>query len=192
MTGASSFDPDVALMLGFQSGDDRCFEHLVDRHRQRVFALVYRFLGRRSDAEDIAQDVFLKVYRARESYRPRARFTTWLYVVCRNTCFNIIRDGKGDVLEGTAPVEEAGVPDHRADSPLATALRQERAQVVRDAVDSLPANQRLAVILQRFERLSYQEIAEVLDVTPKAVKSLLHRAKVALHERLRDYVENPE
>lgn len=192
MTGASSFDPDVALMLGFQSGDDRCFEHLVDRHRQRVFALVYRFLGRRSDAEDIAQDVFLKVYRARESYRPRARFTTWLYVVCRNTCFNIIRDGKGDVLEGTAPIEEAGVPDHRADSPLATALRQERAQVVRDAVDSLPANQRLAVILQRFERLSYQEIAEVLDVTPKAVKSLLHRAKVALHERLRDYVENPE
>lgn len=191
-----SFDNDVQLMLRFQDGDDSCFEQLVERHKNRVFNLAYRFLGNHEEAEDIAQEVFIKIYHAKNTYKPQAKFTTWLYIICKNTCFKVLRKKKPVMvsIDNDIRLEDDSVPyqiaDPNAPSSLDSMLNNERALVVKEAIDSLPANQNIAVILYRFDRLSYEEIAQIMGCSVTSVKSLLHRAKVNLKEKLADYFKN--
>ena len=169
-------DPDIGLMLRFQKGDDAAFEELVNKHSRMVLNLVYRYLGDASLAEDAAQDVFVKVYRARSKYSPKAKFTTWLHRISVNHCLNEIRARRprtaGDMDLGNMLEEPSGeIPDRQLS-------RLELQEAVRAAVDALPPSQRMAVILARYEDMSYGEIRDAMGISMEAVKSLLFRAKV--------------
>ncbi len=175
-------DPDVGLMLRFQKGDERAFEELVRRHTRGVLNLVYRYLGDASCAEDVAQDVFVKVYRARKKYQPKAKFSTWLYRIAVNHCLNEIRSRKSQP-SGSAPIEE--LLEEPAPTPPDVPLRQaELRRAVKAAIDGLPENQRMAVILARYQEMSYDEIADAMGMSLEAVKSVLFRAKENLKLRL--------
>ena len=174
MDGSTPFgDPDVALMLRFQAGDEAAFDELVRRHQKAVLNIAWRYCADRALADDLAQEIFVKVWRARGSYQPSARFSTWLYRIAVNRCLNEIRSRpKGAPLPVEETLEEpAGArPDDDLD-------RAEVRDAVRRAVDDLPANQRMAVILSRFHELPYDQIAEAMSVSLEAVKSLLFRAR---------------
>ncbi len=181
----SKNDPDIEVMLRFQGGDEKAFEFLVTKHQRKVLNLIYRYLGNSAQADDAAQEVFMKLYRARHKYTPKAKFSTWLYRITVNHCLNEIRARKSQPAS-VAPIDdlteegETMAPDDR--------IRQgELRQAVKDAIDSLPENQRMAVILARYEEMSYEEIAETMKTSLEAVKSLLHRAKESLQEKLSGY-----
>ena len=182
-------EDDIKLMLRAKDGDEKAFEALVERHQTRVYHLAYRFLGNAEDAQDAAQEAFVKVYQARKTYQPYARFTTWLYTIVKNTCLKALARARPTVsLDEDMGTGEGAMPRQVADpnmpTPAETLRRKEQAELVRRAVDSLPEPQRLAVLLSRFEGMSYEEIAGVLGCSAKAVKSMLHRARLALRERL--------
>lgn len=187
------FDEDIRLMLQFQDGEESCFEQLVERHKNRVFNLAYRFLGNYEEAEDLAQEIFIKVYHAKNTYRPKAKFTTWLYAICKNTCLKKLRKKRPKIvsLHDQIELQEGTVTHQIADShipsPSVLTLNNEQTLVVKEAIDSLPVNQKMAVILYRYDQLSYAEIAKVIGCSIKAVKSLLHRAKINLKEKLAEY-----
>jgi len=188
-------DPDTQLMLRFQAGDEKSFEQLVERNKQKVLNLVYRFLGGWQDSEDIAQEVFIKVYRARKTYKPTAKLITWLYIICKNTCYHELRKRKLKTVSLSAARDQTKdlpghqIADEKAHSPLDSVLKGEEAAAVKAAIDSLPDSQKMALILRKYELLSYQEIAEVMETTERAVKSLLYRAKLGLKERLEKYLK---
>jgi RNA polymerase sigma-70 factor (ECF subfamily) len=183
-------DPDAALMLAFQRGDRAAFETLVGRHRERVFRLAYRYLGDETAADDLAQESFLRVFRSRHTWRPEAKFSTWLYRVTANACLNELRSRRvRRAVETTAPAGADGEPppegaDPRAVDPGAETLRRETAALVRRAVDALPEDQRTAVLLSKYEGLSYAELAEAMERSVPAVKSLLVRAREQLRTAL--------
>jgi RNA polymerase sigma-70 factor (ECF subfamily) len=179
MTGRS----DVELMLAFKAGDENAFTELVDRHRDAVVNLTYRYLGNQSDAEDLAQEVFLKVYRARARYEPAAKFTTWLYRVAANACLNEVRDRRRRPTFLASALDDA--PASAANSPVEEAERSELGERVRAALAELPERQRLALLLNKFHGLGYEEMAESLSMSVPAVKSLLVRAR----ENVRRIVE---
>jgi RNA polymerase sigma-70 factor (ECF subfamily) len=180
-------DPDIELMLRFQRGDERAFEDLVAKHTRGVLNLVYRYLGDASRAEDVAQDVFVKVYRARKKYEPKAKFSTWLYRIAVNHCLNEIRSRRSEPV-GTAPVN--GLLEKPAEDPPDSNLsREELRKAVQAAIDALPGNQRVAVILARYQEMSYDEIAETMGMSLEAIKSLLFRAKENLQKSLSRYAE---
>ncbi len=179
-------------MLRFKNGEEACFVELVKIHKQRVFAFAYRFLGGAADAEDAAQEVFIKVYNAAGTYTVKAKFTTWLFTITRNTCLNFLdkRNRKGlfvsldespDTREDSPNLQ---VADTKDPPPAELLIKQEQFEAVKKALDSLPENQKTAVLLCRYDDLSYEAIAEVMGCSVKAVKSLLHRAKLNLKEKL--------
>lgn len=186
-------DEDIDLMLRLQNGDEQCFETIVDRHKQRVFNIAYRYVGNVHDAQDIAQQVFINVYNARKSYVPTAHFATWLYTVCKNTCLKSFRRKRLKTVSIDAdydPDREGAflqVSSSEGTTPLDDAIRSEHEQAVNDAIDALPDNQRMALILFKYEQLPYEKIAEITGFSQKAVKSLLHRARVTLKEKLAHY-----
>jgi RNA polymerase sigma-70 factor (ECF subfamily) len=190
MTGRS----DVELMLALKAGDEDAFTELVDRHRDAVVNLTYRYLGNKSDAEDLAQDVFLKVYRARGSYEPAAKFTTWLYRVAANACLNEVRDRRRRPTFGAAAFDAGeSAPMPAADragssSPLEEAERSEMREHVREALAGLPERQRMALVLNKFQGLGYEELADSLEMTVPAVKSLLVRAREGVRRRIEPYL----
>lgn len=180
-------DADVALMLRLQQGDDSALEEIIRRHQRNVLNLVYRYLGDASYAEDVAQEVFFKVYRARQQYEPKAKFSTWLYRVTVNHCLNEIRSRKSQPAPAALSddlLNDSGVidPDENLD-------REEIQRSVKAAIDALPEHQRMAVILARYEELSYEEIAETMGISLEAVKSVLHRAKEGLKEKLARFLK---
>ena len=177
-------DPDVALMLRFQAGDEAAFDELVRRHQKAMLNLAWRYVGDRNLAEDLAQEIFIKVHRARRSYKPAARFSTWLYRIAVNRCLNELRSRP---KTAPMPVEDA-VEEKTAVRPDDDLRRGEIRDAVRQAVDELPANQRMAVILSRFHELPYEEIAETMGVSLEAVKSLLFRARENLKETLGKFI----
>jgi len=187
---------DVELMLAFRAGDDAAFSVLVERHQDSVMSLAYRLLGNRPDAEDLAQEVFLRVYRARRRWRPEAKFTTWLYRVAVNACLNEVRGRKTRALHGAAPLREAGWEDGAApaagggsgDGPADRLAREELHGRVRAAVDALPERQRLALLLNKFHGLGYEELAGSLELSVPAVKSLLTRARENVRAALEPYL----
>ena len=184
-------DPDVRLMLRFQRGDEAAFEELLERNVGKIHGLVYRFLGDSSAIEDITQDVFLRVYRNVGNYEPTAKFSTWLYRIVANLCFNVIRSRK---KKRRISLETLGdedkrmeLPDTRQELPEKALDSDLLARRVSDAMDRLPDNQRLAIILNKYEDKNYNEIAGILNISTLAVKSLLSRARQNLRHMLGQY-----
>jgi len=189
-------DPEVELMLRVQRGDTGAFAELVRRYRLRIFGRFCRWLGDRSEAEDLTQDVFLRVYRYRDRYQPRARFATWLFHITRNVARNALRSRRRRpclrletlAAPGDAAPGEWLLPD-RGDSPSRPLERAELAGKVRSAVSGLADRQRTALELHQFQDRTYAEVAAELDMTPKAAKSLLYRARNELRESLSAFME---
>ena len=177
-------------MLAFQKGDKASFEALMRKYYPRLFNFIYRFVGNEHIAEDLTQEVFLRVYRAAAGYRPRSKFQTWIYTIARNISLNELRHHKKTPLSLDEPFSSEDGPverqleDTRTPRPDEQMLRRETVAAVRAAIDSLPANQRMAVILRRYDQFSYEEIAQTMRLSVKAVKSLLSRAKENLKNKL--------
>jgi RNA polymerase sigma-70 factor, ECF subfamily len=182
---------DVRLMGLIARGDMPAFEQLVERHQTLVAGTAARMLGSNSDVEDIAQQVFIRVWKSASRYRPRAKFTTWLLKITRNLVFNELRRTKRRAqlpLQPDPEAEEIALPDAATPAPDASLLENELQQAIENAITQLPETQRMALILRRYEDLSYEDIAEVLDLSVPAVKSLLFRARTELRARLSKYL----
>jgi RNA polymerase sigma-70 factor (ECF subfamily) len=182
---------DIRLMGLASAGETAAFEQLVERHQRLVIGTVGRMLGTHSDAEDIAQQVFVRVWKNAKRYVPRAKFTTWLLKITRNLVFNELRRRSRHPqvpLQSESDEEERPLKDEHAVAPDASLLEHELQEAVDAAIADLPETQRLAVILRRYEELSYEEIAETLDQSVSAVKSLLFRARTELRESLKRYL----
>lgn len=188
-------DPDVALMMEFQKGNKASFEKLMERNYRRIYNFIYRFVGQGETAEDLAQEVFIKIYKSASSYRPQAKFQTWAHQIARNISLNELRRLKKPVvsLEETFETEEGPVvrqiADHNIPSPFEQISDKEKADIIKEAIESLPENQRMAVILRRYDGMPYEEIAKAMGCSLEAVKSLLNRAKENLKEKLSHYLE---
>lgn len=194
-------DPDVRLMLRVRDDDAGAFEEIVRRYQPRLIRLMQHLAPHANLAEDMAQETFLRVFRARHSYQPGAKFSTWLFTIAGNVARNAKRtqarrkessetdttrspnqDGDGPTLAATALDASGLMPTRQVES-------DERARLVRAAVASLNERQRMALILSRFENMSYAEIADTMELSSKAVKSLLSRARVALKDALQSYID---
>jgi RNA polymerase sigma-70 factor (ECF subfamily) len=181
------------LMARIVGGDEGAFEILVNRHQTSVLNLIYRFVGDRTQARDLAQEVFLRVWQGAKTYKPEAKLTTWIYRIATNLCVNELKSSRrkrwfslhrpGEDAEKTL---EETLPDG---SPSAEdlLLTRERSRRIADALQNLPANQRVALVLKRYEDLSYEEIAKIMGCSISAVESLLVRAKRTLQEKLKDF-----
>ena len=192
-------DPDALLMLRVKRGDRVAFTELVEKYKQPVMNLVYRTLHDEAEAEDLAQVVFLQVYKSAKRYESRAKFSTWLFTIARNLCLNEIRRRSrhpADSLE-EAHAEHEDQPrqqyeDKSSVAPPEKLLHGELAQKIEEALAGLPENQRTAILLCRQEELSYEEIAEILGCSLSATKSLIHRGRETLKEKLRPYLKTGE
>jgi RNA polymerase sigma-70 factor (ECF subfamily) len=180
MTSQDGIPTDEELMMQAAEGDMDAFEQLVQRHQRSALSTARRFLGRSALAEDVAQEAFLKILAGASRYRPTARFRTYLYNVIWHLCVDSFRRKRPLALDTLALPQEAG------DAPDEAALRGERGELVRRAVDELPARQRMALVLKHFEGMSYDEIAEVMECSAGAVDSLLSRARTSLRDSLKD------
>ena len=182
---------DFVLMERIGVGDHQAFQQLVERHQHAVIGTVAKMLGNASESEDIAQQVFLRIWRNAKRYRPDAKFTTYLYTITRNLVFNESRrksrkkEVSSDEREENSHQLAAANPDRQPDAEL---LQAELQSAVDTAITALPEAQRMAVVLRRYEQLSYEEIAGVLGLSVSAVKSLLFRARTSLREALSSYL----
>jgi RNA polymerase sigma-70 factor, ECF subfamily len=185
---------DVQLMLDVKAGDERSFELLLQRFRSPLVNFLYRMVRNREQAEDLAQEVFLRVYRAREDYVPSAKFTTWLFRIATNLALNSMRDNRYQRMEISldAPVtmdSEDGderpmdVPEKHPNIEQHL-VEEARRKMIRHAIDKLPEKQRAAVLLHKYQDLDYNEIAKILECSESALKSLLFRAYEALRVEL--------
>ena len=183
---------DVRLMRLVANGDTTAFEQLIERHQALVAGTVARMLGSNADVEDIAQQVFIRIWKSAGRYVARAKFTTWLLKITRNLVFNEMRRAKRHPhlpVQIEPEAEEIPLKDETTASPDASLLQNELQQAIEKAIGLLPDTQRMALVLRRYEELSYEEIADVLEVSVPAVKSLLFRARTELRERLKGYLE---
>lgn len=188
LDSAAAIDADSQLMLAFREGDPASFERLFQKHKRGVVAFAQRYTRRLDEAEELAQEIFVKCYLAAPSYEPRAKFTTFLYRIARNHCLNEVR----------RPARRFGNQPYDTDSEAASSGADPEAQLAGRALSAaldrelaaLPENQRSALLLCRQHGMSYEEIAETLDASISAVKSLLNRAKKRLAERLAPYLEH--
>lgn len=186
-------DPDVRLMLRVRDADDpAAFGELVQRYQHRLVGILQHIVGRADEAEDLAQEVFLRVYRTRQKYHPQAKFSTWLFTIANNLAINALRSRKRKPVV-PLPAQESGPLHSRPGEKLAAARspapgqriqQQELAAILGAALESLNDRQRMAVMLHKFEEMNYAEIADVMGLTTKAVKSLLSRARSALRDAL--------
>ena len=181
------------LMARIAKGDDDAFEILANRHQASVLNLIYRFIGDRTQAKDLAQEVFIKVWQAAKSYEPKAKFTTWIYRITANRCFNELKSSRRKKWFSFNRSDEDGertFEETLADSAPSAEdllLEKERSRQISDALQSLPDNQRMALVLKRYDDLSYAEIAQILGCSVSAVESLLVRAKRTLQGKLKNY-----
>lgn len=182
-------------MLRVRDGDRAAFEVLIEKYRQPLLNVIARTIGRQADAEDLAQDVFVRVYRAAPRYEPTAKFSTWLYTIARRICLNHVRAQSlrrwfSWTSEHDDPDDAPNdPPDPRAPDPAQDLERRELQRIVAQAVAALPERLRFAVVLRRYEELSYEEIAEILGCTVTAAKLRVHRANALLADRLGPYVK---
>jgi RNA polymerase sigma-70 factor (ECF subfamily) len=189
-------DPDVRLMIGVRDDEPGAFEGLVEGYRQRLVGVLHHLVGDAAEAEDLAQEVFLRVYRARKKYRARCKFSTWLFTIANNLALNRLRSRRRrpvvslDVQDsgplGPRPAEQ--LARDRAAQPAQQLQQQELAALIQQALAGLNERQRLAVVLNKFEDMQYAEIAEIMGLSTKAVKSLLSRARSNLREVLAPYI----
>ncbi|MEQ8788058.1 MAG: sigma-70 family RNA polymerase sigma factor [Pirellulaceae bacterium] len=191
-------DPDVRLMIGVRAGDAAAFEELVRKYQNRLVGILEHLVGNRHQAEDLAQEVFLRVYRARDKYEPKAKFSTWLFTIANNVARNAKRN-----LARRIQARPAGDGDGSSDLPLAEIVqaasgvmptrqleREEVGELVRLALASLGERQRMVLLLAKFENMNYDEIAETMGLSRSAVKSLALRARASLKEALEPYVRS--
>jgi len=182
--------PSEDLMLQIAKGDEHAFEILVERHQASLLNLIYRFIGDRTKSQDLAQEVFLSVWQAAGSYKPKAKFTTWLYRIAANLCLNELKASRRKkwlrFFQADTDEQRVGGEDFSdgSPSPEDLLLARERSRQITAALQSLPENQRMALVLKRYEDLSYEEIARILNCSVAAVESLLVRAKKNLQEKL--------
>ena len=182
---------DVRLMGLVGRGDTNALEKLIERHQALVAGTVARMLGSNSDVEDIAQQVFIRVWKSARRYVPRAKFTTWLLKITRNLVFNELRRTKRHAhvpLQPEPGTEDPPLKDETNLAPDASLLEVELRRTVEEAILQLPETQRLALVLRRYEQLSYDQIAEILDLSVPAVKSVLFRARTELRSQLSKYL----
>ena len=186
---------DVDVMLRLKTGDESAFAYLVQKYRRPMVGFMYRMCHNPSTAEELAQEVFLRVYRSRASYEPSAKFSTWLYRIATNLAVNHARDTRHERPENTVrldePDQETGnTPDLADDSLTAEEqiLQRERLAAIRSKVNALPERQRLAVIMHKYQQMDYRQIADVLKLSESATKSLLFRAYETLREQLKEFV----
>ena len=181
----------VRLMRLVGRGDTGAFEELIQKHQALVAGTVARMLGSNSDVEDIAQQVFIRVWKSARRYVPRAKFTTWLLKITRNLVFNEMRRTKRHAqvpLQPEPGAEDPPMKDEMILAPDASLLETELQRTIEQAILQLPETQRMALVLRRYEQLSYEQIAEVLDLSVPAVKSVLFRARSELRSRLSKYL----
>lgn len=189
-------DPDIRLMLRVREDAPGAFEELVERYQHRLVAIMLHLVGNPEEAEDLAQEVFLRVYRARKKYRPQSKFSTWLFTIANNLALNSLRTKQRKPAVSLSAGQSRGmdsrsqehlVPDPGT-GPMQRVQKQELAKRIQEALDTLNERQRMAVVLNKFEDMNYAEIAEVMGLTTKAVKSLLSRARMNLRAALTGYV----
>ena len=181
-----ALEHDARLMLSVKEGDEASFALLLARYRTPVMNFIYRMVQNQPIAEELAQEVFLRVYRARSGYAPSAKFTTWLFRIATHLALNSIRDNRGDWMTESLDQEQtpaAAVADRRA-SVEQELVEEARLVEVRRAVQALPAKQRAAVLMHKYPEMEYAQIAQVLGCSESAVKSLLFRAYEALRGKL--------
>jgi RNA polymerase sigma-70 factor (ECF subfamily) len=195
--GSAAEDPnsDAAIMLRVAAGDEAGFNYLVQKYHRSMNNFLYRMVHNQAVAEELAQEVFLRVYRSRESYRAEAKFTTWLYRIATNLAVNHARDTRHERAAQNVyldmPDEETGTtPEVADDRPTVeqTLLKDERMAAIRKHVVALPERQRTAVLMHKYQGLDYRQIGEVLKLSESATKSLLFRAYQTLREKLKDFV----
>ena len=188
MGAAVALDYDAELMLRVREGDESSFAALLDRHRGSVIHFLYRMVQNQAVSEELAQEVFLRVYRSRATYEPTAKFTTWLFRIATHLALNWLRDGKSERgqerLDDTAADGPAREVVDLAPSVEQEMVSQVKIEEVRRAVAALPAKQRAAVLMHKYEEMEYSQIAKVLSCSESAVKSLLFRAYETLRLRL--------
>ena len=186
---------DAQIMLRVKAGDDDAFDYLVQKYRRPIIHFMYRATRTEGAAEELAQEVFLRVYRSRHTYEANAKFTTWLYRIATNLSMNYARDTKHERPENTVSVDEKDeatglgfdVPDTSL-SAEENMVRRERLMAIRQRVLSLPDKQRNAVLMHKYQTMDYKQIAEVLKLSESATKSLLFRAYETLREQLKEFV----
>jgi len=186
---------DVEAMLRVKTGDESAFAYLVQKYRRPMVGFMYRLCHNPSAAEELAQEVFLRVYRSRTTYEPSAKFTTWLYRIATNLAVNHARDTRHERAENTVrldePEKETGTTPDLADNSLTAEeeiLKRERLAAIRGKVNALPERQRLAVMMHKYQQMDYKQIAGVLKLSESATKSLLFRAYETLREQLKEFV----
>jgi RNA polymerase sigma-70 factor (ECF subfamily) len=196
---AAELDPDSVLMLRVKQGDEEAFVQLVEKYKQPVLNFVQRTLRDSTDAEDVAQTVFVQVFKSAKRYRAAAKFSTWLFTIARNLCLNEIRRRSrhpADSMDAQGS-EHPDQPlrqfeDVNNPIPPDSLLQGELAEKIDAALAVLPENQRTALLLCRQEELSYEEMAEILDCSVSAVKSLIHRGRETLKNTLKPYLRTGE
>lgn len=194
---SDGLETDSALMQRVQQGDREAFAELVNKYQQPVIHFIYRTLPDVEEAEDLAQNVFVQVWKSAARYRTEAKFTTWMFTIARNLCLNELRRRSrhpADSIESPAPGDEEGNPRQFADARVSSAdesvVREELVAKVDEAVRSLPETQRTALLLFKDDDLSYEEISKVLACSLAATKSLIHRARETLKARLKPYLQS--
>ncbi len=189
-------DPDAALMLRVRQGDTLAFAELVDKYKQPVMNLACRMLRDATEAEDLSQMVFVQVFKSAYRYKVSSKFSTWLFTIARNLCLNEIRRRSrhpADSIESRHPEQDdQAAPqfeDKKTASPPDRLLHGELEEKIQQALAGLPENQRLAILLCRQEDLSYEDIAHVLGSSVSATKSLIHRGRETLKQKLKPYLQ---
>jgi RNA polymerase sigma-70 factor (ECF subfamily) len=194
MAGVESYT-DAEIMLRVKAGDQSAFDYLVQKYRRPLVSFMYRMARNTAAAEDLAQEVFLRVYRSRATYEASAKFTTWLYRIATNLAVNHARDTRHERPEVTVsldePNEDTGTTLDVADGTISAEealVRRERMLAIRSKVEALPERQKLAVLMHKYQQMDYKQIAEVLKLSESATKSLLFRAYESLREQLKEFV----
>jgi RNA polymerase sigma-70 factor (ECF subfamily) len=197
VAGSAAVDPesDAAIMLRVAAGDEAGFNYLATKYHRAMINFLYRMCHNEAVAEELAQEVFLRVYRSRESYRAEAKFTTWLYRIATNLAVNHARDTKHERSAPTiyldAPDEESGTTPDVADAGISVEerlMRDERMGAIRSHVMALPERQRMAVLMHKYQGMDYRQIGDVLKLSESATKSLLFRAYQTLRDKLKEFV----
>jgi RNA polymerase sigma-70 factor (ECF subfamily) len=194
-TSADAGLSDAEMMLRVKAGDDSAFDYLVQKYRRPIISFMYRMAHNSTAAEDLAQEVFLRVYRSRANYEPSAKFSTWLYRIATNLGVNYARDTRHERPENVTNLdetdEETGQSVDLADKKPTIEeeiLRRERMAAIRQKVEALPERQRMAVLMHKYQQMDYRQIADVLKLSESATKSLLFRAYETLRTQLKEFV----
>ena len=184
-SSTETFEPEVGWMARIREGDMDAFRVLVETHQARVIGTISKMLGSDAESEDLAQQVFIRVWKSAPRYRPTAKFTTWLFRITRNLVFNEPRRRR-HFADQTEEISEA--TERAEKEPDQVLLEEELQLAIQDAINRLPESQRMAIILRRYEEMPYEEIAKVMGTTVPAVKSILFRARAELRQRLAKYL----